>query len=101
MPNPTGKGGFSKGTSGNPGGRHRSDLQDLIRKVTNNGQVLVDRLMEIATDKDAKKADSVRASEVLFARGWGLPRQEVDVAGEDGGPVQVTVVQYPKEEGGE
>jgi hypothetical protein len=85
----TGK-GFVPGISGNPGGRMHS-LTSLARKRTKDGRLLIEawRLIALGTDAEirqhfgTKKSPSIQdrldAIGALAERGWGRPRQAVDL----------------------
>jgi hypothetical protein len=76
MANPTGRGGFKKGLSGNPGGRPRalaSVMHEARRHTLEAIRVLL-KLMRTA------KSESVRlaAAEAILSRGWGKPIQALE-----------------------
>jgi hypothetical protein len=75
MANLTGKGGFSKGRSSNPGDRPRalvSVMEDARRHTLEAIGVLVELMC-------AANSESVRlnAAEAVLSRGWGRPIQSV------------------------
>jgi len=74
-PNPTGKGGFVKGISGNPSGRSKeNELRALCRERTKEAFDAVHALL------NSKREDiRIKAANLLFQYGWGLPRLELDV----------------------
>jgi hypothetical protein len=76
MANPTGRGGFRKGQSGNPGGRPRviGDLRDLARKHTAEA---VEELARLALKAKSETA-RVAAIRELLDRGYGRPESKVD-----------------------
>jgi len=57
--------------------------EDDIKKI---GQILIDK---------AKKGD-IPAIKELFDRLWGRSPQSVEIGGEDGGPIPVSIVDYSK-----
>jgi hypothetical protein len=80
MGNPTGRGGFKKGQSGNPGGRPHAlvSVMEEARKLTLDAMRVLSELMHGA------KSDSVRlnAAEAILSRGWGRPVQAFQVDGQ-------------------
>jgi hypothetical protein len=81
---------FVKGQSGNPGGRPK--MSDDERKAW---QVLAgesrERLAELIHDKDTPAAVVTRIAEIAANRAWGLPRQTVDLGGQDDNPLEVAI----------
>lgn len=75
MANPTGKGGFQKGQSGNPTGRPKEypEVRDLARQHT---AMAIKRLVHWAESDDPRA--SVAASTALIDRGWGKPSQPLE-----------------------
>jgi hypothetical protein len=77
MPNPTGRGGFMRGRSGNPGGRPRqlASVMHEARRYTFEAICTLEKLMRTA------KSESVRlnAAEAVLSRGWGRPIQALQV----------------------
>jgi len=81
--NPSGRGGFKKGESGNPGGRSKkqTDIENAARAVLeNNGRNLaLEVLAEIAQGGE-RDNDRVRAIELLMSYGYGKPRTKIDLS---------------------
>lgn len=88
-PNPTGKGGFQKGQSGNPGGRPRGfkAARELARRHTVEALETLIALMRSSRSEQVQLA----AANAILDRGWGKPTQALSVEGEDGNPTVPTV----------
>jgi hypothetical protein len=75
---------FKKGTSGNPNGRPRklpaldAIIADVLGQET-NGISVAQQILNALKIK-AKKGD-IRAAEALLNRGYGLPKQSLEVSG--------------------
>jgi hypothetical protein len=76
MANPTGKGGFKRGLSGNPGGRPAVsvELRALARERTPEAMKV---LTDIMMDPKAPAASRVAACRELFDRGYGRAESSV------------------------
>jgi hypothetical protein len=70
MPNPTGKGGFLKGQSGNPGGRPKSNysMQERCRALDDQSIAALEKALENPRER-------VAAASILLAYGHGRPLQ--------------------------
>jgi hypothetical protein len=79
MANPTGRGGFNKGQSGNPGGRPRS-LANVMHEARRHTQPALSTLVKLMK---SAKSESVKlgAAEAILSRGWGRPIQAFQVDG--------------------
>lgn len=76
---------FKKGQSGNPAGRPKKipELEKLLANVlgeTKNDMTAAEAILRSLLNK-AVKGD-VRAAEVLLARGYGLPKQNINIDNE-------------------
>lgn len=86
------KGQFEKGTSGNPGGRrsHVKDLERLIRAAIEREDGTNEAIEILLTNaRTGEVRDSNAAVKLILAYGYGNPRQQVEVTGENGGPLEI------------
>ncbi len=76
MANPTGKGGFQPGKSGNPGGRPREtgEVRALAREHTTEA---VETLRAIMKNGSEPASARVAAANSLLDRGWGRAPQTI------------------------
>jgi len=77
-PNPTGKGGFVKGRSGNPGGRPRNAIADLSAEARKYAGLALETIVQIC-EKAKSERDRLTAARELLDRGFGRPIQAVDM----------------------
>jgi hypothetical protein len=87
------KGRFVRGVSGNPAGRPKSRLPELIRQKTNDGQVILDAVFKILTKSHSDRA-RMQAAEFMRDTGFGKPAQQLEHGGLGGGPIIVEPVRY-------
>jgi hypothetical protein len=76
MPNPAGKGGFSKGQSGNPSGRPRQHIGDLSREARRYAQLALSTLVKIC--RQGMERNRLVAAREILDRGFGRPLQMID-----------------------
>jgi hypothetical protein len=74
--NPTGKGGFRPGQSGNPGGRPSAkvELRDICRS---HCPAAIEELARLSLKARSERA-RLKAIEILFERAFGPPCRWVD-----------------------
>jgi hypothetical protein len=75
--NPTGKGGWKSGQSGNPSGRPKvvGEIRALAREHT---AAALEALVEIVGSKKAPPAARVAAANAILDRGYGRPESRID-----------------------
>jgi hypothetical protein len=76
---------FKKGQSGNPGGRAKG-FERRVRDLVDPDQIIKFALNVMINGKETTK-DQLAAARFLAERGWGKPRQTVEV-------VEVTPPEY-------
>lgn len=78
MANLTGKGGFSKGTSGNPGGKKHQHIGDLSRESRRYAHLALSALVKIC--RAGIERNRLVAARELLDRGYGRPVQMIDAS---------------------
>ncbi len=75
MTNPTGKGGFQKGQSGNPGGRSKlpADIREAFKAKAPEALEVLTRCLQSGDDRIA-----MMAAQAILDRGYGKPTQSID-----------------------
>jgi hypothetical protein len=80
--NRTGKGGFKRGVSGNPGGRSK-DLAQQQRaaklKAVGHAEEALDYLVKVLRNEQEATAYRLKAACSLLDRGLGLPSAQIDI----------------------
>lgn len=80
---------FTKGQSGNPGGRPKAEAE--VRALAQkHGPKVIARLAAIALDTSIDERASVAAAKELLDRGYGKSKQPIEVEG--GLPVSVQII---------
>lgn len=75
--NPSGKGGFQKGKSGNPSGRGRKHIADLSREARQYANLALNTLVKIC--REGMERNKLAAARELLDRGYGRPVQAIDM----------------------
>jgi hypothetical protein len=79
---------WKPGQSGNPGGRPKHDLAaEIARAIFEQDSEAINR----AFAAELKKGNA-KVFTALADRAYGKPRQQIEQVGEDGGPIQSSVV---------
>ncbi len=79
---------WKPGQSGNPGGRPKRDLAaEIARAIFEQDSEAITR----AFAAELKKGNA-KVFAALADRAYGKPRQQIEFAGEDGGPIQTSIV---------
>jgi hypothetical protein len=76
--NPTGKGGWVKGQSGNPGGRAKKAVGDLAAEARLYAGLAIETIVQICEKAKADR-DRLAAARELLDRGFGRSVQALDL----------------------
>ncbi len=79
MPNPTGKGGFRKGKSGNRLGRPKA-VSSLALEVRQHAQLAISVLTKACKTSGVPWNVRVTAAGMLLDRGFGRPAQSIELS---------------------
>jgi hypothetical protein len=82
--------GFKPGRSGNPKGRPKvpEEVRELARAHTVDA---IEGLSKVLRAKKTPAMARIVAAEALLNRGWGKPRQELELSGPGGKPLIPTI----------
>ena len=86
MTNPTGKGGFERGQSGNPGGRPKlpADIREAFKAKAPEALEVLERCLQSDDERIA-----MQAAQAILDRGYGKPSQTIDANINEGdGPIR-------------
>jgi hypothetical protein len=75
---------FQPGQSGNPTGRPKKDKQQLLVEVLarEHTESALQTLVQIMQDTEARDTARVTAAVAVLNRGWGMPKQDVNLSGQ-------------------
>jgi hypothetical protein len=90
-----GSGRWSKGVSGNPGGRPQGLARATRELVGEDGKALVQLWWSIARDTMQRTSDRLEASKLLADRGWG---RAASFEAQQGDPFDLEVMEQAAEE---
>ncbi len=86
---------------GNSGGGRKPLPEDLRDRFQTAGPEALDMLLAVMRDKKARAADRIRAAEIILDRGWGKPRQAVEIDSSSGRECGVVLLPMRGDEGDE
>jgi hypothetical protein len=78
MANPSGRGGWAKGVSGNPGGAKRRHISDLSREARQHASLAIGVLVKIC--RNGIEPNRLLAAREILDRGYGRPIQMIDAS---------------------
>jgi hypothetical protein len=78
MANPSGKGGWAKGQSGNPSGLKGRHISDLSRESRRYAHLALTTLVRIC--RKGEERNRLSAARELLDRGYGRPLQMIDAS---------------------
>ena len=70
---------FPPGVSGNPGGRPKGLARRVRELVGEDGEAIVQFLVETMHDSSVRTRDRLEAARLLADRGWGRPAQALEI----------------------
>ena len=71
--------GFMPGQSGNPGGRPRGLARRVRELVGDDGELILQFMVDVLGDESARTADRLEAAKWLADRGFGKAGQAVEI----------------------
>jgi len=95
--NPTGKGGFKKGISGNPKGRKPRAAEDDVIALFKRAVSTKDQLEIIQEGQKRAKRGDLKWAQFIFYYIYGTPIQRSELRGDANSPLEV-VFRYAGEE---
>jgi len=88
-PNPGKK--FKPGQSGNPSGRPKNPFPALIREATQDGKLIVDKVLKLFKKTQSEKT-LLWCAEFLRDTGWSKPVQGIRGVDEDGNSAPIGII---------
>jgi len=82
---------WARGQSGNRDGRPRLLYRKMLRAARQAGPQAVQTLREIMADGTAPPSARIAAATALLDRGFGKPREHIELAGESGGAAMLQI----------
>lgn len=82
--------GGSRAGAGRPPGAVNETTKIIRACAQKHGPELIEELVRLAKESESDAA-RVAAANAVLDRGYGRPKQSVEHAGVDGGPIQVTI----------
>lgn len=79
-------GSFKPGVSGNPGGRPKGAIAEMVHLARAHGPRVIEMLAEFVYDVEQPPKVRIMAGEILLDRGYGKAQQQIDVLS-DGKPL--------------
>lgn len=64
-----------------------ASLAQKVQRLTADGHLLVGFLVAVITNPKEKTPNKLKAAELLFSRGWGKPKEQLDINITDSRPL--------------